>query len=331
MVDAAISAGAPAAPSCATEATAPMPQRLAATYHFHSAETLAATLRGADVEYASLTAGPYHASLTAMELGGLQLQRVEDAPHMTRGGVRDDRIVLLMPLSPIGETRVNGRVVGRSDAILFGPGSDLRATAAVHLTWGAVSMPHDTADALGIAIPPAGTFRHARSVLSMRPELAQGFVEVLAAGHSADVRPGGLAATVLAEDLRRLVGAGLAEPWPHAGGGRAVRRHLAMARQVDDYLMAHVQRPIATEEISAALAVSDRALRAACAAVHGVSLHAYLRLRRLDMVRAQLLRTPATPGRVKAAALSHGFWHLGRFTATYRARFREYPSQTLPA
>lgn len=313
----------------ASEPDAPT-QPLASTHHFRSAEALAATLRGGNVEYVSLTAGPYHASLTAMELGGLQLQRVEDAPHLTRGGISADRILLLMPLSQTGDTRVNGRIVGSTDAILFGPGSDVRATAVVHLLWGALSMTHDTAHELGIAILPAASFRHARSVLSLRPDLAAGFSEALAAGHSAAIAPGGQAAAGLAADLRHLVGSALADPLPLAGGERAVGRHLAMARRVDDYLHAHVARPIATEEISAALAVSDRALRAACVAVHGISLHTYLRLWRLDMVRAQLLRTRATPGRVKAAALSHGFWHLGRFTAMYRARYGEYPSQALP-
>jgi AraC-like DNA-binding protein len=329
MDDAASTAGAPMPPDCVTEPSA-APQRLATTLQFHAPEILAATLRSVDVEYASLAAGPYRASMTVMELGGLQVQRVVDAPHMTRGGIRDDRILLLLPLTPIGDTRVNGRLAGANDFVLFGPGSEVRSTAAIHLTWGAVSMSHDTAQNLGIAIPRAGDFRHARAVLAARPELATGFTEALAAGHSASIVPGGEAAAGLAEDLRHLVGSALADPLPQAGGERAVGRHLAMARCVDDYLHAHVERPIATEEISAVLAVSDRALRAAFTAVHGISLHTYLRLRRLDMVRAQLLRTRAAPGRVKAAALSHGFWHLGRFTAVYRARFGELPSQTLP-
>ena len=320
------------ATNAATQAadTSPTAAPLATTHHFRSAEALAATLRGGAVEYVSLTAGAYHATLTVMDLGGLHLQRVEDAPHMARGAVGADRVLLLMPLTPAGDTRVNGRLVAATDAILFGPGCDLRATAAVHLTWGAVSMSHDTAHELGIAIPAAGTSRHARSVLSERPALARGFTAALAAGHAAGIAAGDPAAAALAEDLRRVLGDALAEPMSWAGGERAVGHHMATVRRVDAYLEANLHRPIATEEIAAALAVSDRALRAAFTAVHGVSLHAYLRLRRLDMVRAQLLRTPAAPGRVKAAALSHGFWHLGRFTAAYHARFGEYPSETLP-
>ncbi|XIA64916.1 helix-turn-helix domain-containing protein [Bradyrhizobium sp. TZ2] len=47
----------------------------------------------------------------------------------------------------------------------------------------------------------------------------------------------------------------------------------------------------------------------------GMSLHRYLRMRRLWLVRQQLL---AGAGSVKACALACGFWHLGDFARSYR-------------
>jgi transcriptional regulator GlxA family with amidase domain len=58
----------------------------------------------------------------------------------------------------------------------------------------------------------------------------------------------------------------------------------------------------------------------------GMSLHRYLRLRRLWLVRQRLL---AGADSVKAVALAFGFWHFGDFSRSYRDQFGETPSQTL--
>jgi transcriptional regulator GlxA family with amidase domain len=57
-----------------------------------------------------------------------------------------------------------------------------------------------------------------------------------------------------------------------------------------------------------------------------MSLHRYLRLRRLWLVRKQLLTGSQS---VKASALAFGFWHMGDFSASYRVQFGETPSETL--
>jgi AraC family ethanolamine operon transcriptional activator len=47
------------------------------------------------------------------------------------------------------------------------------------------------------------------------------------------------------------------------------------------------------------------------------------------MVRRQLLAASGGAALVKSIALSHGFWHLGRFAQDYRVLFGEPPSATL--
>ncbi|MNR39034.1 HTH-type transcriptional activator RhaS [compost metagenome] len=53
---------------------------------------------------------------------------------------------------------------------------------------------------------------------------------------------------------------------------------------------------------------------------------AWLRLQRLDAARAQLRRGDAHS--IAEVALRCGFAHLGRFSAYYRERFGELPSET---
>jgi AraC family ethanolamine operon transcriptional activator len=78
------------------------------------------------------------------------------------------------------------------------------------------------------------------------------------------------------------------------------------------------------------LGVSPATLGEAFHSALGISPHRYLKLRRLNMVRAALLRHERAPQLlVKSVALAHGFWHLGQFSRDYRDHFGEAPSKTM--
>jgi AraC-like DNA-binding protein len=103
-------------------------------------------------------------------------------------------------------------------------------------------------------------------------------------------------------------------------------RQWAIFREIRDVLEASLGRPIYSEELATQVGVSVRSMHDAILRYHGMSLHRYLRLRRLWLVRRRLL---AGAESVKAIALAFGFWHLGDFSASYRLQFGETPSQTL--
>jgi AraC family transcriptional regulator, ethanolamine operon transcriptional activator len=105
------------------------------------------------------------------------------------------------------------------------------------------------------------------------------------------------------------------------------RRRLVHA--ADDYLRANPARPVYTEELCTALGAAATRLHQAFHATFGMSPHRYLKLRRMGMVRAMLLSRSGPWHSVKAAALSHGFWHLGQFAHDYRDLYGELPSETL--
>ncbi|WP_349643093.1 helix-turn-helix domain-containing protein [Bradyrhizobium japonicum] len=70
-----------------------------------------------------------------------------------------------------------------------------------------------------------------------------------------------------------------------------------------------------------------RTLETATRAVHGVSQHHCLRLKRLWSTRIQLMTASAGVS-VKAAALGNGFWQMGDFARGYKMTFGEAPSET---
>lgn len=87
-----------------------------------------------------------------------------------------------------------------------------------------------------------------------------------------------------------------------------------------------LSQPLYSETLARQTGTSVRTLQQATRAVAGLSLHRYLRAKRLLRAR-QELSTGRTS--VKAAALANGFWHLGDFSRIYAQTYGEKPSVTL--
>lgn len=89
------------------------------------------------------------------------------------------------------------------------------------------------------------------------------------------------------------------------------------------------QHPFTTAELAVVARVSVRRLQEAFQQYVGMAPLAYLTDVRLTCIHDELRR--GAPGEVSVSEAAHrwGFTHLGRFSARYRARFGELPSQTL--
>lgn len=103
-------------------------------------------------------------------------------------------------------------------------------------------------------------------------------------------------------------------------------RNFRIFQDIRALLSDDLSQPIYSEEIARKLGLSVRTMHDVVRRYRGMSLHRYLRLRRLWLVRKRLL---AGADSVKAVALTYGFWHLSDFSRSYRDQFGEAPSQTL--
>lgn len=103
-------------------------------------------------------------------------------------------------------------------------------------------------------------------------------------------------------------------------------RNFRIFRDIRALLSEDLSQPIYSEEVARKLGLSVRTMHDVVRRYRGMSLHRYLRLRRLWLVRRRLL---AGADSVKAVALAFGFWHLSDFSGSYRDQFGETPSQTL--
>lgn len=105
----------------------------------------------------------------------------------------------------------------------------------------------------------------------------------------------------------------------------ALPRHVQRAI---DYIHAHIEDALTVGDLARVACVSVRALEEGFRKHCDTTPLVYLRDARLDRVRKAL--GSHAPGTDKVAVLAHryGFAHLGRFSAYYKARFGETPSQT---
>jgi AraC-like DNA-binding protein len=115
--------------------------------------------------------------------------------------------------------------------------------------------------------------------------------------------------------------------------GLAARRgsfdkHRKMIARLDEVVALFGSKALYSDDLADKLGTSVRTLQTATHTVHGVSLHHYLRLKRLWSTRIQLM-TGSAGMSVKAAALGNGFWHMGDFSRGYKLAFGETPSETL--
>jgi AraC family ethanolamine operon transcriptional activator len=149
--------------------------------------------------------------------------------------------------------------------------------------------------------------------------------------HSPDtlVQPGVIES--VEESILQVVDLAMAAASPASEAKRlSLSHYLTLVRKFDEFVAVNAGKTLYSADVARQLGVSVRTLHNAVVAIRGMSMHRYMRLRRLWNVRQQLLRGASLQS-IKAVALANGFWHMGEFTALYRELFGETPQQTLSA
>jgi AraC family ethanolamine operon transcriptional activator len=316
-------------------ATAPeQPTAIVRSMRFDDMDAMAHALVSNILDFVPLRSGPFHGRFCEIDLGGFMLRRVFHAPLLMHGEVPPDLVALHLVRSAGGAT-LNGDVVGSSDLTVLPAGAAIQAICPDEHDRMAFVFRAEAFDRLidecGVQPYPRGAHR----ILRLREDRAGTLVRASAAMTDfAESLPDLLAVPgldrALADECRRLLAIALCGEDEHPERPRQTADTLRRVAAADGFLRAHINRPVYTDELCAALHVSARALHQSFAAVYGMSPHAYLRRRRLLLVRRALQSARGDgPVLVKSVALAHGFWHLGRFARDYAAMFREMPSETI--
>lgn len=94
-----------------------------------------------------------------------------------------------------------------------------------------------------------------------------------------------------------------------------------------EFMRTYIDKPITMGMVAADAGISVRALENGFRAFKDTTPAAYLRGIRLEAARSDL-SDPLNDRSVKAICLKWGFFHFGRFSATYRMAYGESPSDT---
>lgn len=293
-------------------------------------------MAGVTMQVTPLRHDSFYVDMTTVRMGDVVLVCGECSPLAFVAAPGPATVALQFPPDHVETLMLNGRPIPAFGFGLYGPGAQLVRSNTRANTYALLVMPPEVAEIhLGSDDQPLvapGQFeirtaspedwgRMARLVRAAGT-IAKEHAEIL----SAEQPRQALRASLLgvAHDLVR--GSERLAP-PGRGAGSGAWQHIVMGAEA--YLDSHLDRPIYTEELCRALGISPARLIEAFQSTLGTSPHRYLKLRRLNLVRAVLLRRDQEPPLVKTVALSHGFWHLGQFSHDYREHFGETPSQTL--
>lgn len=113
---------------------------------------------------------------------------------------------------------------------------------------------------------------------------------------------------------------------PDSPGNKAASPYYV--RRAEKYILDNLETDLALDGVVLATRVSSRTLFRGFRAVHGQGPIGWARDRRLERAHQDLLASTHKL-RICDIALRWGFTHLGHFSAAYRARYGQTPSQSL--
>ena len=305
------------------------------TTTFVSPDGYQAAIPGASANLVFTGRGDFKARLTWLKLPRLSIFRArEDLARIAYLSLLPTESFISFPIGSGTRLLWSGLALRRGEIVFHARGerSHQRTMGASH--WGLISMPPQQLAAYGKVLagvkifpPPVGCVLQpspAASALLLRLhskacDLAETKPQIMS--HEEAAR------AFEQEFVHALVNCLTIDSELPSTAPKRRRAHIMM--RFEGALSALGGRQLRTAELCAAIGVKERTLRVCCSEFLGMSPGRYIRLRRLNMVRAELHRADPMTASVAAIARRHQFSELGRFAATYRAVFGEMPSDTL--
>ena len=260
-----------------------------------------------------------------LQLGCLRLVIVRRPPCASEGYLEPDQTGIALPMADSPGLKLDGIEIDQPALVTHGSMMSHRIFQPSELTIAAVFMPSVDGD--------RGWPERSRTakVNSIQPgplqQLRSIFRDIvfLAAHEPLRFTRGNVVSGMQQSLLGTIDHAFLAAPGARAAG-LAVRKYVQICRLAEEFINSHSGHLPSSADVATAAGVTIRTLHNAMSAVHGMSLQQFMILNRLWAVRAALSNVRTTD---LVIAFDHGFWHLGRFSRTYRTFFGELPSETI--
>jgi AraC family ethanolamine operon transcriptional activator len=294
-----------------------MPKPIPSEYDAVEVLEQTASAAGWNLQYRQVEPGKLRAHALLTEVDGVFFQREGGNRHVeVHGDALENYVTVFIPTGA-GKARVRGQDLMHHDFSVIAPGATLDITALPGCDAFSVLIPVSRFELDGHLLNTDVTALERRTVVNYRTEALNRIRRdtriVIGKGDSEAT------SRVVAEVLRAMTPENVAEP------SRNGWRVMARAR---DYMEAHLREPFRIPEVCHYARVSSRTLERAFLRHLNTTPVAYVRYRRLDMVRREL---SLEDGRTIAEiASANGFTHLGRFSVDFREQFGCSPRDLRP-
>jgi AraC-like DNA-binding protein len=305
---------------------APEPDLKPKIFRFSDIDQFRSSVRGLDVDFTPLTR-TISAEQVVLNLEGCAVNYTKSFPRLIDARLAPNCTAIGFTMDDGIPIRFNGVERDRSVVVIGNDGAAYSAVERVERRYASIVFTPSVEDR---GWPQANqNFKMFETSPVAQQRLRELVVHVLSAAerfdNSVNVRETSMA---IRESLLAVVDSVFADVVPTKWASHAnSTRQFRIFQDVRAVLLSSLGGPIYSEKLAQQVGVSVRSMHDAILRYCGMSLHRYLRLRRLWLVRRRLLEQGTES--VKASALAFGFWHLGDFSASYRLQFGEAPSETL--
>ena len=139
----------------------------------------------------------------------------------------------------------------------------------------------------------------------------------------------GLTAMELEDDLITALLLAMDENQPDTDDAPAGRVSKCQVELAEEYLLNSLASGVSRAKLAEIAGVSVRSLSRAFVQRHGVGPMRFLKERRLEAIRMELINARPENAKVSDIALRYGFTELGKFSLLYKSVYNEKPSETL--
>jgi len=297
------------------------------------AQEQAGALQGWNQNYWQLSRGAFEGHVRALDVDDAYVF-LESANRnlLQRGALATGALGVAVPLHLAGEARFCGRPCSLNQLYVYSGEAGFEfCSPADHQVAGIALAAGDLSLLSAQAAAPqrtAALVKHAHTRVARPEALDRARGLVVSALQAAAQTPNLLQSDQARAQLKDAVMATLVDLLTGMDADDAppleVRARWQLVKRTRERIALSPAEPTTVATLCAELGVSRRTLQYCFHDVLGISPLAYLRAMRLNGVRAEL----QTARSVTEAAVNWGFWHLGQFSADYRAMFGERPSET---
>jgi AraC-like DNA-binding protein len=276
--------------------------------------------------------GRFRAHLTWVGLPQLQMLHAREAlSRVAYVSLPPDQVFVTFPTDQASRLICDGVSLQWGDIMFHSPGERFHQRVTTPSSWGAIALAVPTLTAYSrilngwdLAIPPHGRvlrlpLAHRRQFLQMHAQATRVAERDLNRLSHPEV------GRSLEQDLIVALVACLVSGEPRTASAAGSRRAARLV-QFQEILAASPNTVPQVAEICQIMGLSERALRACCLQVLGMTAAHYLCLRRLWQARQALRQANAAPEAVHGVMARYGFTDFRHFVAAYRKAFGEKPS-----